>query len=195
MRERLLAALEGRGAFRRFRDAVHREEVGGRWGVYQEARQVLRVMEWLGATKLLPEAEARAAAAEYERTLEEIRGELGGTTDAELAAVEALERELQTVACRGDGRRLLQVLAKDFVKIGASGRVWDVVSIVDALLEEGPDSPPIEVRDLVARYVTDDLVLVRWESVCGERHALRTSLWRRDLDGWRLTHHQATSLV
>jgi len=42
--------------------------------------------------------------------------------------------------------------------------------------------------------VTDGVVLLRWDSDSGGRRARRTSLWRRDPQGWRLVHHQGTLL-
>lgn len=44
------------------------------------------------------------------------------------------ERELQTAAVRADKKRLTELLAPDFEEIGASGRVWDLRSILGMLL-------------------------------------------------------------
>jgi len=63
-----------------------------------------------------------------------------------------LERELQTPACRADEVGLRELLAPDFVEIGASGRRWDFDSILTMLRNESavnertsssqPDSQP-----------------------------------------------------
>lgn len=42
LRVRLESALEGKGAFRRFRDAVHSEGLGEAWGTYSADRSVGR---------------------------------------------------------------------------------------------------------------------------------------------------------
>lgn len=56
-----------------------------------------------------------------------------------LDRVAELERELQSPACRADEARLRQLLAPDFVEIGASGRRWDLDSVLALLREERSD--------------------------------------------------------
>ncbi|WP_218145258.1 nuclear transport factor 2 family protein [Nocardioides luteus] len=115
--------------------------------------------------------------------------------DVDVAEVMALERELQTAAARTDPRRLTELLAPDFEEIGASGRLWDLASILEMLAGEDDGTPDIEVRELTGRMIADDMVLLRWQSVRGERRARRTSLWQRRPEGWRLVHHQGTPIA
>lgn len=111
-----------------------------------------------------------------------------GADDLDL--VLALERELQTPACRQDRGRLEELLAPEFVEIGASGTRWSRAEIIESLLDE--DAGTIVVRGISARAIAEDVVLVAWSSEREGRRALRTSLWRREPSGWRLTHHQGT---
>ncbi|MFJ2754902.1 DUF4440 domain-containing protein [Nocardioides sp. NPDC087217] len=113
-------------------------------------------------------------------------------SDADLAEVMARERELQTAAVRADKERLTELLAPDFEEIGASGRVWDIQSILGMLLAENDKAPDIEVHGLAGRAITDDVMMDRWQSVRGGRRVHRTSLWQRRPEGWRLVHHQGT---
>ena len=193
-RERLLTALEGSGAFRRFRDAVHRgdETIGRAWSRFRDAREELRAAEWLRAEEIVTDAEFQALIQEPRHRLDELRDVLAAASNSELAAVEALERELQTPACRADRRRLMALLAVDFEEIGASGRLRDAADILDLLAAEPVDSEPIVVSDLVARHIAEDVILVRWTSARAGQTALRTSLWRREDRDWRLVHHQGT---
>lgn len=110
--------------------------------------------------------------------------------------VMARERELQTPAARANADRLRELLAPDFVEIGASGRRWDRESILALLATEDATSgaEQIEVHALEARALSDGLVQVFWESVRDGRRARRTSLWRRGADGWRQVFHQGTPL-
>jgi uncharacterized damage-inducible protein DinB len=117
-----------------------------------------------------------------------------GTTDADLADVLQLERELQTPACRRDRARVQALLAEDFTEVGASGRFWDRPRTLELLGREDAADAPIEVHDLTGRIIGDGFILVRWDSDRGGRRARRTSLWRRDPAGWRLVHHQGTAL-
>ncbi|MEU0312263.1 nuclear transport factor 2 family protein [Nocardioides sp. NPDC006273] len=116
-------------------------------------------------------------------------------SDADLADVMALERELQTATVRADPGRLVELLAPDFEEIGASGRLWDLASILEMLGSENHDSPGIEVHELTGRVIADDTVILRWQSVRGERRAHRTSLWQHRTEGWRLVHHQGTPVA
>lgn len=47
LRERLESAIEGRGAFGRFRDLVHEENLAERWSAYSTDRQLGRARELL----------------------------------------------------------------------------------------------------------------------------------------------------
>jgi len=47
VRERLERSIEGRGAFRRFRDLVHREGLDEEWYAFSEERAMGRAREWL----------------------------------------------------------------------------------------------------------------------------------------------------
>lgn len=119
---------------------------------------------------------------------------LDETEDTELDTVIALERKLQTKACRNNRARVLELLAPDFTEVGASGRVWNLSSILDLLASQTDDRDEIEVRQLSGRKLAENFVLVLWTSAYKGRCARRTSLWRRDEVGWRQVHHQGTPL-
>lgn len=116
------------------------------------------------------------------------------TAGAELSLVLQLERELQTRGCRRDRARLLELLAPDFMEVGTSGRVWDLDGTLKLLDSQANDGDEIEVTELTGRMLADGFILVHWASACQGRRARRTSLWRRDEDGWRQVHHQGTIL-
>lgn len=117
-------------------------------------------------------------------------------TNAEIDRVLELERELQTPVARGSEQRLRELLAPDFIEIGASGRCWDLASTLDQLaLESGdPGRPEIGVRGMRARVLCDDIVQVFWDSDQDGRLARRTSLWQRSGDRWQQIYHQGSLL-
>lgn len=117
------------------------------------------------------------------------------TTEADLALVLELERELQTKACRNNTARVLELLAPDFSEVGASGRVWDLPSTLELLESQAHDDQEIEVTGLAGRVLGDDFILASWDSSYAGRQARRTSVWRRDPTGWRQVHHQGTVLL
>ena len=49
LRDRLEQAIEGKGAFRRFRDLVHTEGLAEQWGTFSDDRRYGRVRELLAA--------------------------------------------------------------------------------------------------------------------------------------------------
>lgn len=118
------------------------------------------------------------------------------TTDIDMQEVLDLERELQTASTRGDEPRLRELLAPDFIEVGASGRRWDRDSVLQLLAQQADDqnSPAIKVHDLQARVVDHDLVQVFWDSDQGGLRARRTSLWRRMGGAWCQIYHQGTLL-
>ncbi len=113
-------------------------------------------------------------------------------TEAALLLVAQLEQELQTRVCRNNRVRVRELLAPDFSEVGASGRMWDLPSILE-LLDSQTDDDDDEIG-LAGRILADGLILVHWDSAHKGRRARRTSVWRRDEDGWRQVHHQGTIL-
>ena len=116
------------------------------------------------------------------------------STEAELPRVLELERELQTPACRDNPVRLRELLAPDFIEVGASGRVWDLAGALELLSSEARTDEEIQVTDLTGRVLADGIIIVRWDCYFGRRRTRRTSVWRRDGEGWRQVHHQGTVL-
>ena len=116
------------------------------------------------------------------------------STEGELPRVLELERELQTRACRNNSVRLLELLAPDFSEVGASGRVWDLPGALELLANEARNDEEIQVTDLTGRVVADGVILMRWDCFVAGRRTRRTSVWRRDEEGWRQVHHQGTVL-
>lgn len=121
----------------------------------------------------------------------------GRPADAALATeLEALERALHAPQVRADRGRLAALLDEDFTEIGSSGRCHGR----QAALEEVPLERAvvlIESDQYAVRLLAEDLAQVRYRSrhhVDGQaqRWVLRSSLWRRHGDGWRMVFHQGT---
>jgi hypothetical protein len=120
-------------------------------------------------------------------------------TRNEAERVEELERSLLRPAVRGSAEALEALLAPEFLEFGGSGRVYDRRQIVEALLAD-PGTEEIEAgaHAFATRLLADGVVLLtyrtrRVDPVGGERYdVLRSSIWRRDGETWRLVFHQAT---
>jgi ribonuclease HI len=112
--------------------------------------------------------------------------------EAETAAVIELERLLLRPDIRADRHRVKALLHQDFQEFGASGRVWDRETIVDALVAD-PEVPGAAEAFAPVR-LAEDVVLLTYR-VRGESGSLRSSLWVRDSTaGWQLRFHQGTRM-
>ena len=118
----------------------------------------------------------------------------GRVEDDGVEACMARERELLTPRCRADPARLQELLADDFVEIGASGKMWARATMLAALSAGAePDrGATTEVLHLSGRPIAADVVLLTYGSETAGRSAIRSSLWRREDAGWRLFCHQGT---
>ncbi|KRG50383.1 nuclear transport factor 2 family protein [Stenotrophomonas beteli] len=122
---------------------------------------------------------------------------VGQPADTALAAeLEALERALHAPQVRAQRERLAALLDEDFSEIGSSGRCYGR----DAALQEIPLERAqvlIESDQYAVWVFAEGLAQVRYRSrhhVDGlaQRWVLRSSLWRRHGDGWRMVFHQGT---
>ncbi|WP_203337950.1 UPF0158 family protein [Nocardioides limicola] len=194
--DRMADALQGRGAFKRFRSVVHDHpsSIGEQWNNYRRSRQTIRALDWLLDDGVITESSAAPLRAEAIRIGDDALASVSSpVADGDIKEVMRLERHLQTPACRQDPAGLRALLADDFIEIGASGRTWDPESIIAHVRAEKP-ADEIEIAEMTARALAADLVLVQWTSQRAGRRARRTSMWRRDPGGWRLVHHQGTPL-
>jgi hypothetical protein len=102
----------------------------------------------------------------------------------------ALELRLQSPAIRQDRTALRALLCEDFREFGASGRIWDRESILNALSNE--PAIPITCSNFECVRLAPDVALLTYRARRADRETLRSSLWRRDSAGWRVLFHQGT---
>jgi ribonuclease HI len=108
---------------------------------------------------------------------------------SDLDVVVALEIKLLTTACRGDRRRVDELLHDGFVEHGASARIWTKSEILDDL--EADPAFAGAASNVTAVALATDVVLVTYE-ITGPRPSLRSSVWVHDGGRWRLRFHQGT---
>jgi hypothetical protein len=103
--------------------------------------------------------------------------------------IHSLEGQLLDRGVRASTDDLDRLLADDFVEFGSSGRAYTKAEIIAALLagpSAGPGMPIMdEFRTLV---LAPHVVLATYRF----GHSLRSSLWRREVTGWRMVFHQGT---
>jgi len=109
---------------------------------------------------------------------------------ADVDQVMGLERRLHQPGVRADRDLLEQLLHPLFAEFGASGRAFGREAVIAALVAD-PDVGE-QVRDLRASEVAPGVVLVTYGTAGPERRTLRSSLWIREDDRWRLRFHHGS---
>ncbi len=107
-----------------------------------------------------------------------------------LDVIIAFEKELLDPGVRSDPLRLAELLHPDFEEIGASGVLWSRQDILDKLA--GESAAEVELEVLTLNNVDAATALLTYRSLSAAGNALRSSLWQRDGEQWRLRFHQGT---
>lgn len=109
-----------------------------------------------------------------------------------------LEVRLLQPDVRHSASELATLLADEFVEFGSSGRVYDKLSITEALSNES--AVKISVADFKTVLLASDTVLVTYRAVFvkGEggqiTHSLRSSIWKLKDNTWQMVFHQGTPI-
>jgi hypothetical protein len=105
--------------------------------------------------------------------------------------IRALELSLLTSEGRSP-EYLRKIVSDDFRELGASGKIYGKAEAISALLNT--PSPPIDpastpaLVDFHVAEVTPGVALATYRTPL----SLRSSIWRREGDVWRLYFHQGT---
>ncbi|MEU2244630.1 nuclear transport factor 2 family protein [Streptomyces sp. NPDC018338] len=106
------------------------------------------------------------------------------------------ERRLHDPSVRLSGPLAEALFDPEFIEVGASGRRWTRAEMVAALptLHGGSESStPITAERFEGTVLAPGIVHLTYETRIEDRHAHRSSIWRRDAAGeFRLYYHQAT---
>lgn len=106
--------------------------------------------------------------------------------------IRALESSLLTLAGRSSAEHLRELISDEFREFGTSGRTYDKDEAIGMLLKN--PSPPAgsgpALADFRAVEVAPGVVLATYRT----RLSLRSSIWRREGDAWRIYFHQGTQV-
>lgn len=115
-----------------------------------------------------------------------------------LDEIRALEEALHRPDVRRSRSAVEALLAEGFVEFGASGSIYHRAEIIDLLVQE-PEQDDGELRasDYRLTAISPEALLLtyrtrRRESDGSERHALRSSVWKRNGTRWQMLFHQGT---
>jgi hypothetical protein len=107
------------------------------------------------------------------------------------ARLRRLEEELFSASARAT--RCAQLLADEFVEFGGSGRVYGKADVIAALQNETPAR--ISAEDFSVDLLAPGVALVTYRALRHSQppvHSLRSSIWQRQGEQWRMVFHQGT---
>lgn len=98
-----------------------------------------------------------------------------------------LEKQLHSPEIRQSAEKISALLSNDFFEFGSSGNIWTRNDILARLPAENSRAS-IQSSDYKATPLADDVVLITYQS----SGSLRSSIWRKNKQGWQMEFHQGT---
>lgn len=117
--------------------------------------------------------------------------------DELLAHLTSAEVSLQSPDIRRDKTRAGDLLHASFREFGRSGTTYDRADILE-LLATGEPSGRIVSQDFSLHRLASNVALLTYKTAIiddsgkAHRHTLRSSIWIRTENGWKLRFHQGT---
>ena len=114
---------------------------------------------------------------------------------ADAEELKRLEEALLRPDVRRSPEQMDALLADDFVEFGKSGRMYGKADLLDIAAQ--PCDGRLSLREFSATALAPSVALVTYRSMLRTadgrvRYALRSSIWTRTAQGWRLVFHQGT---
>ena len=109
-----------------------------------------------------------------------------------------LETSLLSLEIRSSEKDLNMLLAEDFREFGSSGETYDKKMILERLPKDSQISPvEFVVSDFEVKELSESVVLATFKTdkiLSDKSHvvALRTSIWRKQNNSWKMIFHQGT---
>lgn len=109
----------------------------------------------------------------------------------------ALEQRLLEPQVRASAAQLSELIAPDFIEVGASGHRFGLDEVLTRLPQEQP--PQFKNSDFELRLLSDNIAQLCYKasiiySESDTRHSRRTSIWRlNEEQKWQMIYHQGTS--
>ena len=87
-----------------------------------------------------------------------------------------------------------RMMAPEFREVGASGTRYDREFILNVLAERAahPQEERWEVREPQCQKIGENIYLMTYTLLQGERVTRRSTIWRNERGEWRIVYHQGT---
>lgn len=104
--------------------------------------------------------------------------------------INSLEQSLLKPEIRKSRDILNKLLSDDFLEFGSSGVVYNKHDMLELL----PLEPlrEMKIEDFQIQNLAKDIVLATYKTIENKLITLRTSIWKKEGDDWRLFFHQGT---
>ncbi|MFD8260153.1 DUF4440 domain-containing protein [Streptomyces griseoluteus] len=115
--------------------------------------------------------------------------------ECEQAVQAAIDGEIRLLdpEVRAVPARVLELLDPEFIEFGASGRRWDVESVLTVTSGGSVSAEsPVKVSEMSGVVLAPGVVHLTYFADNQGRRAWRSSLWRLTETGWRMYFHQGT---
>lgn len=115
-----------------------------------------------------------------------------------LPEIVELEEALHRPEVRRCQETLKNLLAEDFMEIGASGAIYDQTAIIELLTREAaPPEDVLQPTNYSLKVISDGAMLLTYETELTHadgfrRRVARSSIWVRNGAKWQMLFHQGT---
>lgn len=104
-----------------------------------------------------------------------------------------LEMSLLEPKVRSSVSHLNKLIDDDFIEFSSSGKVYDKQDILKFLPAE--EKRNFVISDFAIKELSEDVVLVTYKTTENGLTCLRSSLWKREFDEWKMVFHQGTKML
>ena len=102
--------------------------------------------------------------------------------------IEALEQSLLDPSVRQSTEKLNRLIADDFVEFGSSGKIYNKQDCI----KPDEDSRKFVANDFKVEELSKDVMLATYKTTEDGVASLRSSIWKRYGDEWKMIFHQGT---
>jgi len=107
-----------------------------------------------------------------------------------------LEESLWKSETRFNEEYMRTIMAKDFFEFGRSGKIYSIDEVLSASYQEIGAKLPL--KDFAIHEIDEKVVLITYISLVQYDEieiGIRSSLWLKNEDGWKLKFHQGTPTI